>query len=830
MPRNASGCLVQSLESLFEGRSVAGLSDRQLLDRFTEGLTLDEAARRLRCPPGTLRSRIARAREKLRRGLTRRGVALPAIALAAAFSPGSASASPSPQLCETTARAAIQFAAGQSAAPLAAAALALEVLQAMFVHKLKILALALLLFGAVATSAGYLARAQARNDEPQRLAGSRQSPAAARPDDSAPKPAPGRMFVVGRVLDPEGKPVPGATVVASARAKLAARVAGPEEQNPMVVGHAEADGSGRFRLDAPRMSSTRNDEFMAIALAPGYGVGWAGIDPDLDRPVADISLRPEQVIKGRLFDLRERPAQGVVVSVSAIRRVLAPETQGRDLLRARLDGPSFWWARVNDIPAWPKPVTTDAEGRFELHGIGHGLEAQLSIIDPRFAVQTIDIATDNAPDAKSVIMALQPARIFTGLVTYADTGKPVPGARVHVAAGGTGQRGFRSTRFQTGADGRFRANPSPGDLFVVAASPPAGQQYLATSRRIEWPKGAAEQSVDLALPRGVPIHGKVTEEGSKAPIAGAWVIFVPHSAPGANANSGSGQAETKADGSFELAVGPGAGYLAVQGPSEDYVLREIGNREFFEGLPGGRALYSHSFIACAPKSGGAGLEVQVALRRGKTVSGRIVGPDDQPVLDTWIIGRAALGPSSTAWRRWAGIHHGNAQSGRFELHGLDLDTEIPVYFFQPKRKIGAVAHLSGKSAAAGPVTIRLEPCGTAIARLVDAGNKPVAGYHDQYMISMIVRFGPDPAGGGPAVANALLSESGFLATIDPINYPVPPQSDALGQITFPALIPGANYRIVVRNPPAAPVHQDFTVKPGEATALGDILIGKPQAR
>jgi DNA-directed RNA polymerase specialized sigma24 family protein len=35
MSRNAPGCLVQSLESLFDGRSVAGLSDRQLLDRFT---------------------------------------------------------------------------------------------------------------------------------------------------------------------------------------------------------------------------------------------------------------------------------------------------------------------------------------------------------------------------------------------------------------------------------------------------------------------------------------------------------------------------------------------------------------------------------------------------------------------------------------------------------------------------------------------------------------------------------------------------------------------------------------------------------------------------
>ena len=43
---------------------------------YFEGLTLDEAAHRLRWPVGTLRSRLARAREKLRRGLTRRGFAL----------------------------------------------------------------------------------------------------------------------------------------------------------------------------------------------------------------------------------------------------------------------------------------------------------------------------------------------------------------------------------------------------------------------------------------------------------------------------------------------------------------------------------------------------------------------------------------------------------------------------------------------------------------------------------------------------------------------------------------------------------------------------------
>jgi DNA-directed RNA polymerase specialized sigma24 family protein len=50
---------------------------------YFEGLTLDEVARRLNWPAGTVRSRLARARDKLRRGLTRRGVVLPAATISA---------------------------------------------------------------------------------------------------------------------------------------------------------------------------------------------------------------------------------------------------------------------------------------------------------------------------------------------------------------------------------------------------------------------------------------------------------------------------------------------------------------------------------------------------------------------------------------------------------------------------------------------------------------------------------------------------------------------------------------------------------------------------
>ena len=115
---------------------------------------------------------------------------------------------------------------------------------------------------------------------------------------------------------------------------------------------------------------------------------------------------------------------------------------------------------------------------------------------------------------------------------------------------------------------------------------------------------------------------------------------------------------TSTDGSFEFAVVPRAGHLAVQAPSDDYVLREIGVGELAWGRPGGRRVYSNYVVACDPKLVGPALDFQIALRRGVTLNGRIIGPDNQPVKDTWIIGRAVIDPRLNWFlREWSGSYH-----------------------------------------------------------------------------------------------------------------------------------------------------------------------------
>ena len=74
-----------------------------------EGLTHQEAARRLGCPVGTLSARLSRGRSLLARRLARRGVTVPAVGLGAWLAPDAAAASVLASLAGPTARSAALF-------------------------------------------------------------------------------------------------------------------------------------------------------------------------------------------------------------------------------------------------------------------------------------------------------------------------------------------------------------------------------------------------------------------------------------------------------------------------------------------------------------------------------------------------------------------------------------------------------------------------------------------------------------------------------------------------------------------------------------------------
>ena len=125
---------------------------------YFEGLTNAQAARRLGCPRGTVATRLARARDRLRARLTRRGAALSVGLVATGLSSAGAAAKVPAPLLEATARAAGAFRAGQvlPAGILSAQALLLtrEVLRAMFMDKVRIMVAVSAVLAMVGAGAG----------------------------------------------------------------------------------------------------------------------------------------------------------------------------------------------------------------------------------------------------------------------------------------------------------------------------------------------------------------------------------------------------------------------------------------------------------------------------------------------------------------------------------------------------------------------------------------------------------------------------------------------------------------------------------------------------
>ena len=626
------------------------------------------------------------------------------------------------------------------------------------------------------------------------------------------------MTVTGRVLDPEGKPVAGAMVDIIGRPRIAWVADNKDTVNPHVLlGGATTDGDGGYQLETPRTASTRYFEVYALAAAPGLGLGWAELNPDAGKPTAEIRLKAEQIIRGKLVDLNGQPAAGLELRVGSV---------GRPTKLGAYDGVSLWNDRLEGLRAWPRSVTTDKQGRFTLAGLGRDLTASLEVRDLRFARQAVQIQTKGNDATIEATMVLQPATIIEGRVLAADTGQPIPGAAIDVSASRGPDGSGSITRFRADDRGRFTANPSPGDHFGVIAHPPDGQPYLVREVDFVWTKGAVKKSLDIKLARGVVIRGKVSEAAFGRPLPGSSVQYIP-ARNNVDALSGwQAVVATKDDGSYQIVVPPGKGYLFVYGPTADFVIELIGERMISSGQPGGERNYAHDIIPYEVKAGEPVHDIDSGLRAGMTVKGRLVGPDGQTVDKAEIIALLHFNYFHLNWRGDLTIH---VRDGSFELHGLDPLKPTRVSFLDSDHEWGTTLELSGKQAGED-ITVRLETCGQAKARFVRPDGKPIANIFPH--LELLGTSGPPAASRKAEDKSMLAADAAYIVNLDRKHYWNSGFTDADGRITLPDLIPGASYRIsdystVNDENKGVQVRKDFTVKAGETLDLGDILIEKP---
>jgi RNA polymerase sigma factor (sigma-70 family) len=755
---------------------------------YLEGQTCDEAARNSGCSTRTLKRRLDQARDRLRRRLTRRGLALSGALLTTGLTQGAAAAVP-PTLHRSAVRSAVEAPA--------------PVLSSYLPHWTpgRFRVAACLLVGLAALGVGVFACLNAPQPE-QDAPAPRQKAAA----PAAQPPAEGeqKINVKGRVLDAAGRALKDADVVVLSMPKSWDKTRGEFGLKLVTQAKAQTDPRGEFTVRVPPPSDDQNYPTVLVARAPGHGLSWAAVKAGAAKDAFELRLPAEQVLRGRLIDLQGEPIKNVPVRVLAVmddreegvRGVLQPSDPGK-----------FWFA----------PLRTDAQGRFQLRGVGAKQTPYLQVEDSRYQGDKLTPWKTDADRSSEVAVTLAPARLLTGRVTYADTGKPVANAEVTV----------QQTHVRTDQDGRYRFTSwedNQGPILVRVQSP-AGSPYLHMARYITKLKGPARQATeDFRLPRGVPVRGKLIEAGTGKPVAGADVYYIPRRAdnPFYLVNASFGPANpvpTAKDGTYTLNVLPGPGHLLVKGPRPDYVLQEFGMNQLSENKPGGQRWYAHGHRATDYKPGDEPKDADIVLRRGVTVRGKVLDPDGKPAASAEMLSRLLF----SAPRFIEEPRPEPVPAGGFVFGGCDPDRAYRVVFLDQKNHRGATLELSGKDAGE-PLAMKLQPCGKAVVRFLDGEGKPLENYWPE--VEMVFAPGPHRFSRESYEKGVLSADVVSLANVARRDYQIKDfRTDAKGLITLPDLVPGVPYRISAMQL-GGKVLREFTVRPGETLDLKDITVSR----
>lgn len=602
-----------------------------------------------------------------------------------------------------------------------------------------------------------------------------------------------------------------------------------EKPVAFVNGMTDKDGKCKLVGDPAMLIGESDNPRTIIARRDGFGVGWKHLSTVASEQPIQIQLHHERIIEGKLIDIEGEPAARETLQIGFI---VDPSIKP-----ATMDAwATFHSPKSLDAPeAWLKPVTTDDKGWFRLTGVPKDHGVHMTLVDSeRFAPQDILLNTGeseqrgerdgtyrslvkNVEPDEEAILTLSPAKVITGTITYEDTGEPVPNGKVAVWASQQKFGSMVTVTCQTDADGKYRILPKPGIRFGVTAYPPGGVPYMARkAKQLEWENSDLNREVDIKLPRVVLVRGRVLEAGTDKPVANAKITFEEgdkSSKMPENVITGWQAAQkTDADGNFTFAVPPGRGTLLIRKFGGNYVMKHRMSRQIRLGLPGGERVYAHALELLQTKPGDDAVDVEIRLTLGQKTSGEIVDNEGKLVDKAYIVTSLKVWDSSGRWRGGSNENIG----GKFELLGLDSDNEYPVHFLDPQRKLGATASLRGGQKN---VKVELQPCGKAQAKFIldDPDRK---FYPTLYFVA-------SPGVGKYDHAKWKLglvaADSDFNTNVDRINYRLPSEKrvpDADGYFTFPALIPGATYRLITRENGDWD-YKDFSVKSGETLDLGE---------
>ena len=742
---------------------------------YLQGLSRDEAARRLGWSLNEVRGRLERGRVRLRARLRKQGITLSAGVLGVL----TADALP-PALVRTT----IAFARSARTSVLPVVPGLWKAGVAIGLAVSVVLGLALQEDGATAQST---------------------APGVPKKVDAI---APKSIAVAGIVVSPEGIGVGNTQVVVRRSDAMDERIT------------VMTDADGRFVAIIPELAP--DSALVAVARGGKFAAGWhtwTGPPPKEVR----ISLVDDDVpIQGRILDLEGKPLAGVTVRVDAVIAFpgSGPQAFVEWMTGTRSRPPQATYRGVP--PGATASAVTAADGKFRLTGLGRDRVVSLHVSGPGIAHETIGVATvtrladpggsrPNKTYTATFDHLASPARLIRGTARDIDTGKPIAGLSVNGFGG--------AAIVKTDQDGKYELpGYKKGPRYIVYGSSADGSVYFPTMAEAADVAGLDPLTIDLRVRAGVPVRGRLKDAASGKPVAGTiryWALAGNPNVTSIPVGEKAGEYYTldvkaKPDGSFTIAALPGPGFLSVQTDGWYRAAREdptgyaenVGGRSDHDQLAisvGGAALttlYQDAyqgirFLKIDPAKPPA--EQVIELTPAEPIRGRFVDPDGQPLVGVTVRGLARTGDI------------GSAALATADFTARPPHPDRPrrlTYRHDGKKLVGTTIIAAGSAKA---IELKLEPWATLTGRLLDADGKPIV---------RATIYAPAGAGRDGKTVDTLRLGTFF--------------TDATGRFKIDGLLPGVayelNYRELGPKGRGGPVTKEAGLKPGEERDLGEIKV------
>ncbi|HVX12204.1 MAG TPA: hypothetical protein VHC22_13570 [Pirellulales bacterium] len=643
------------------------------------------------------------------------------------------------------------------------------------------------------------------------------------------------ITVSGQVLDPQGKPLAGATIAAlhsphhfTTYPPLAKRRCDPEGRFTVAFRKSQyAIGLG---------PADNWKDAMIVASADGFGLAWIRWREIPAGRELTLQLVEDMPITGRVVDLDGRPVVGAEVNAGwmsvpkdgALDAWLEGVRRGESNLATSrlLAGPALY------VDTWsPRPAVTDRDGRFRIAGLGRERVVEVSFSGPAIAISQAKVVTRphdpleeklgaGEGDLGTVygadfVMVASPSQPIEGIVRDADSGEPLPGVRIESwSLAGRNWVPLHLLGTTTDASGHYRLSGMPkGKGNKIMALPNDDQPYLMRKVSVPEPEAAKPVTVDIDLHRGVWISGRVTDKATHKGVLAQMYYWpfrsnefaqrLPEFAAPDETYGVDDRYATHPDGTYRLVALPGRGIVGAKCKLNPYRLgvgaEEIagaGKSGAFDTywcpqIPGKR--WPHAMKEVDPPDAET-FVCDLSLDPGGTITVNVVDPDGQPLG-----GFEADGKSAT----WHGFG-APVQGHSFDVAELGPDETRTVVIRHKQRKLATAVNVRLADHPGGAMSVALAPSAKIVGRVVDQNGAAV------------------PAATVTLYWYGLQNEGGSNGVLSPV------ATDDRGRFEYSDVPSGCIYNIQTQVAGNNRIYlNDFrNVAPGEAKDLGEIKVGR----